>query len=279
MEHQRRRAIFIVLLLFSGVAGAALLVVLRPEPPQKEVVQTAPLVEVLPIESRSVTFTVMSQGSVLPRTETILSAEVAGAIVSISPKFIAGGFFDAGEELMRIDPTNYEVALEQAEALVRQRQIEYDGASKLRESGYRAEAELASAAAALASARAERVRAARNLERTRIALPYAGLVRSKEADLGQYVNVGSRLGVTFATDEAEVRLPLTDRDLGFLSLPTGRDLAAAVAVDGPAVELRTRLRGISATWPARIVRTEGVVDELTRVTFAIATVKDRKSVV
>ncbi len=274
MQHGRLRAIFIVLLLFSGIAGAALLVVFRPEPPQKDVVQTAPLVEVLPVESRPVTFTVSSQGSVLPRTETVLSAEVAGSIVSISPKFVAGGFFDAGEELMRIDPTNYEVAVEQAEALVRQRQIEYDGASKLRESGYRAEAELASAAAALASARAERVRAQRNLERTRIVLPYAGMVRAKEADLGQYVNVGSRLGVTFATDAAEVRLPLTDGDLGFLSMPTGRDLAATGDVDGPAVELRARLRGVATSWPAKIVRTEGVVDELTRVTFAIAAVED-----
>ena len=74
----------------------------------------------------------------------------------------AGGVFDAGEVLLRIDPTNYGVAVEQAEALVKQRQIEYDGASKLREQGYRAEAELASAAAALATANADLVRARRD---------------------------------------------------------------------------------------------------------------------
>ena len=76
-------------------------------------------------------------------------------------------------------------------------------------------AEYASAAAALASAEAELVRARRNLERTEIRLPYDGIVRSKDADIGQFVSTGTRLGVTFATDIAEVRLPLTDRDLAF----------------------------------------------------------------
>ena len=56
---------------------------------------------------------------------------------------------------MRIDPTNYTVAVDQAKAMLTQRQIEYDGALKLRTQGYRAESEYASAAAALATAKAE----------------------------------------------------------------------------------------------------------------------------
>ena len=90
---------------------------------------------------------------------------------------------------------------------------------KLRNQGYRAEAELASAAAALATARAERVRANRNLERTYIRVPYEGIVRAKESDLGEFVNTGTRLGVVFATDFAEIRLPLTDLDLAYIDLP------------------------------------------------------------
>ena len=70
-----------------------------------------------------------------------------------------------------------------------------------------------SASAALATARAELVRARRNLERTYIRLPYDGLVRQKSADLGQFVSPGTKLGVTFSTEVAEIRLPLTDQDL------------------------------------------------------------------
>jgi RND family efflux transporter MFP subunit len=269
-----KRFLLIAGILLAAVALSVVMVQMKPTPPRKERVELDPLVEVLVLESMTANFEVTSQGTVQPRTETVLSAEVSGTITSISPKFIEGGLFAAGEVLMRIDPTNYEVAVDQAEALVKQRQIEHDGASKLREQGYRAEAEYASAAAALASAEAELVRARRNLERTYIRLPYQGIVRTKETDLGQFVNPGTRLGVTFATDFAEVRLPLTDTDLAFVDLPVAGDLMSQGSADGPAVQLTATQKGRPISWPATIVRTEGVVDEKSRVTYAVARIKD-----
>lgn len=268
------RKLLIFGILAAAVAVAAFMAQLRPEPPKKEDVDLDPLVEVLVLESMTANFEVSSQGTVLPRTETVLSAEVQGTITSISPKFIAGGVFDANEVLMRIDPTNYTVALKQAEALVKQREIEHDGASKLRSQGYRAEAEYASAVAALATAEAELVRARRNLERTYIRLPYEGIVRTKETDLGQFVNPGTRLGVVFATDYAEVRLPLTDSDLAFVDLPSVSDIAASGGATGPLVTLVATQKGKKVEWEGQIVRTEGVVDQKSRVTYAVARVVD-----
>ncbi len=268
------RKLLIVGILIGAIAAAMLLVQMRPEPPKKEIVELAPLVEVLTLESMTANFEVASQGTVLPRTETILSAEVSGTITDISPKFIAGGVFERGEVLMRIDPTNYEVAVRQAEALVEQRTIEHEGAKKLRSQGYRAEAELASAAAALATAEADFVRATRNLERTDIRLPYEGMVRSKETDLGEFVNPGSRLGVVFATDNAEVRLPLTDADLAFVELPNVMDVIRSGDAEGPGVVLRAVQKGQFSEWVAQIVRSEGVVDEKSRMTYAVARVED-----
>jgi len=268
------RVLLIVGILGAAVAGAVLMVQMRPEPPKKERVMLAPLVEVMELEPMTANFTVYSQGTVLPRTETVLSAEVSGTISEISPKFIAGGVFAANEVLLRIDPTNYTVALQQAEALVKQRQIEFDGASKLRDQGYRAESEYASAAAALATARAEQVRAQRNLERTFIRVPYEGIVRSKESDIGQFVNPGTRLGIVFATDYAEVRLPLTDLDLAFVDLPNAADISASGSADGPLVTLSAVQKGKPVEWSAKIVRTEGVVDEKSRVTYAVARIAD-----
>ena len=261
-------------IILGALFIAGFLVSLKPEPPKKETVELDPLVETLILENMTANFEVRSQGTVRPRTETVLSAEVSGTITSISPKFIAGGVFDRNEVLMRIDPTNYEVAVKQAEALVKQRQIEFDGATKLRSQGYRAEAELASAAAALATAEAESVRARRNLERTYIRLPYEGIVRAKETDLGQFVNAGTRLGVVFATDFAEVRLPLTDSDLAFIHLPGAAEIADGDAVDGPAVVLSATQKGKQVEWNARLVRSEGVVDEKSRVTYAVARIDD-----
>jgi RND family efflux transporter MFP subunit len=263
-------------LLIGVILGFALLVqsqLARMKPPleKQETEKVDMLVDVLELEILDERFAIHSQGTVKPVTETILSAEVSGSIVSISPKFVAGGLFAAGEELLRIDATRYEVAVDQAEALLKQRQIEYDGASKLRSQGYRAEAEYASAGAALATAKAALVTARRDLEKTRIRLPYAGMVRAKEADLGQFVNPGSRLGVVFATDFAEVRLPLTDRDLAFVDLPL---VSNAVNTEGPRVVLEATQRGQQSRWDAQVVRTEGVVDEKTRVTYVVARISD-----
>lgn len=265
------RKLLIVGIFLAAIAIVVVMSGMRPQPPRQERVELDPLVAVMTLEEMTASFEIASQGTVRPRTETVVSAEVSGTITWISPKFVAGGVFDKGETLLRIDPTNYEVAHRQAEALVKQRQIEYDGASKLRSQGYRAEAEYASAAAALASAEAELVRATRNLERTYIRLPYEGIVRAKETDLGQFVSMGTRLGVTFATDFAEIRLPLTDTDLAFIDLP---DKIAAGEAGGPAVELSAVQKGRPTTWSATIVRTEGVVDENSRVTYVVARVGD-----
>jgi RND family efflux transporter MFP subunit len=267
------------ILLVVGIPILAIIAVfgmvsMKPEPPKKERVDLDPVVEVLRLETMTANFEVLSQGTVRPKTETILSAEVSGTITEISPKFVAGGVFQRNEVLLRIDPTNYLVELKQAEALVKQRQIEFDGATKLRAQGYRAEAELASAAAALATSEANLVRAKRNLERTYIRLPYEGIVRAKETDLGQFVNPGTRLGVVFATNFAEVRLPLTDADLAFVEMPDAAAITASGGADGPTVTLSATQKSKRVEWPATIVRTEGVVDESSRVTYAVARVSD-----
>ncbi len=267
---------FLLIPIILAIAGLATfgLSKMKPEAPKQEAESLDLLVDVLELKTSTQSFAIQSQGTVRPRTETILSAEISGSVVSISPKFIAGGVFRKNEVLMRIDPTNYTVAVDRAEALLEQRQIEFDGATKLRSQGYRAESEYASAKAALAAAQADIVGARRNLERTYIRLPYEGMVLSKESDLAQFVNPGTRLGVTFATDYAEVRLALTDQDLAFVEIPDPRDVTRSGGADGPLVKLTAVQKGQLTEWDAQIVRTEGVVDEKSRVTYAVARIVD-----
>jgi RND family efflux transporter MFP subunit len=274
MQRSTKRRFLIGGIIVSAVGIAVLMANMKPEPSKKERVEIDALVDVLVLETMTADFSIRSQGTVRPRTETVLSAEVSGTVTSISSRFIAGGVFAKGDALMRIDPTNYDVAVKKADALVMQRQIEFDGAAKLRKSGYRAESEYASAAAALASAEAELVRAKRDLERTYVRLPYDGIVRAKETDIGQFVNPGTRLGVVFATDFAEVRLPLTDVDLAFVDLPEAADIGKPGGADGPGVILSAIQKGKPQTWQATIVRSEGVVDESSRVTYAVARIVD-----
>ncbi len=274
MKRKYKRMALVAGILVFSIAAMAALSSLKPEPPKKEIENLDLLVDVIELEVTTEYFEIDTQGTVRPRTQTIVSAEVSGSIVDISPKFIAGGVFQAGEVLMRIDPSNYTVAVAKSEALVNQRQIEYDGALKLRSQGYRAESELASAAAALAAAQAELVGAQRNLERTYIQLPYEGMVMSKDADLGQFVSIGMQVGVTFATDYAEIRLPLTDQDQAFIENPGTAEITQTGGADGPLVTLSAIQKGRYTEWEAQIVRSEGVVDERSRVTYSVARVVD-----
>jgi len=247
---------------------------MRPESQKKPVKDTAMLIDVLNLISAPVTFEILSQGTVQPRTETILSAEVSGRIISISDKFVPGGIFYKDEVLMEIDPTDYQVAVAQSKALLKQRQIEFDGTKSLRKKGYRAEAEMAAAETALQQAKAALVKATKNLQRTKITLPYDGMVRSKDSDIGQFVNKGSRVGSTFSVDKAEVRLALTDQDLAFLQLPEAGDIANNKITHEPTVILSATRKGTFQQWKARIIRTEGVIDEKSRVTYAVAQIDD-----
>lgn len=267
-----KRSLVIAIILAASGAIAFALFSAKPPIDKKPMQISAPLVEVIDLSPATVTFSVDSQGTVEPLTQTALSAEVAGTIVGMSDVFVAGGSFSAGDMLLKIDPTNYVVAVETAQANVSQRTIEYDGAKKLRSDGYGSESSLLSAKAQLAAAQAELTRARRDLSRTVVRAPYSGIVRERATQLGDYVSPGTPLGVIFATDLVEVRLPLPDTELAFVTLPLVGQTQSAE--QGPLVTLQGQFRGQPAQWQARIVRTEGVVETANRMVFSVARVED-----
>jgi len=77
----------------------------------------------------------------------------------------------------------------------------------------------------------------------------------------------------YATDFAEIRLPISDDELAFLDLPLWyRDDAGDA--EGAVVELRADFAGAEHTWEGRVVRTEGEIDPKTRMVHVIARVED-----
>jgi len=116
-------------------------------------------------------------------------------------------------------------------------------------------------------------KAERDLERTEIHAPFTGRVRERTADVGQFVNRGTPMARLYATDFAEIRLPVSDDELAFLDLPLWyRDDGAKA--EGAAVELRADFAGAEHTWQGRVVRTEGEIDPKTRMIHVIARVAD-----
>ena len=285
------KKLFLILLPIGVIAlaiiGAMGMFALRQAPEQRPPEPAVLLVDAIQPESNRERFFVQAQGTVQPRTETTLVAEVSGRITSLSEAFVAGGFFRAGTELARIDPSDYQTALLAAEAdlaaaqaTLADEQARSDAARDDFRRLYGDSREpndlilrlpqLARAEAAVQAERAAVQRARRNLERTRIQLPYDGMVKQRDVDLGQFVNTGAALGVAFAVDVAEVRLPVSDRDLSFIDIPffnQGTNFSVPVT-------LRGRVAGQQAEWPAELIRTEGTVDSNTRLTYLVAEVTD-----
>ena len=277
----------IVLIGVAALAAVGLFAARTPAVQQPASPPTL-LVDVAVAKREPVTFVVRSQGVVAPRTRTTMVSEVSGTVVEVSPAFVAGGFFAKGDVLVRIDPRNYSTALKRATAAVAQAKTKVATENAL--AGYAHEdwerlrslevadrpasdltlrkPQLAEAVAGLESAEADLEKATEDLSRTVIRAPYDGMVREKRADVGQFVNTGTPLAETFATDYAEIRLPIPQTELKYLEL-------AALSGGGvlPAT-LEADIGGMAHSWPAEIVRTEGVFDPDTRVLHLVAQVHD-----
>ncbi len=273
------RKLLPVAILAVAVLLMVALAAMRPAPPVGEVAPRVPLVEIIEVEERPAGFEVRSQGTVQPRTQTALVSEVAGTVLEVSPQFAAGGFFRRGELILKVDAKDYEVAVSRAEAQLANRQALLEQENARAEQAARDWASIGRGTASalvlrkpfLAEAEAN-VRAAQadlratqiTLARTEIRAPFDGLLVEKRADVGQYVGVGTAIAVLAGTDVAEVRLPLTEADLAVIDLPAG----------GLPVALHARSAAVSGIWEGHLVRSEGVLDELTRVLHVVVEVQD-----
>ncbi|RMF72621.1 MAG: efflux RND transporter periplasmic adaptor subunit [Acidobacteria bacterium] len=274
--------------LLAGAAAAGVLIGMRAAPPRRAPEVLPPLVRTVELHAGPVRLEVHTQGTVIPRTESTLTAEVAGRIVSVSPRFADGAFFEQGEVLLEIDPADYREALAaarvrvaEAELRLAQEEAAADVARReWRELGEQGgsplalrELQVAQARAALDAARAAVERAERDLARTRVVAPYAGRVRQKLVDLGQFVARGVALARVYAIDRAEVHLPVAGRELAWFDAPLAYR-GGAVRTAGPRVRLTATLAGRTHRWDGRITRTIGEIDPQSRVITVVAEVRD-----
>ncbi len=273
-------------LIAASVFIAFMMNILKPVPDKSETPEPAIAVKTKILQRKDVRLIVESQGTVKASTRTILTSEVSGPIVKVSNNFVVGGVFKKGDVLMQIDPNDYEVALQRAEAQLvsRKASLEFEKAR-----AYQAKKEwamtgkpeseapklalrkpfLSEAEAMLLQAKAEVNQAHVKLRRTAIRAPYAGMVSEKIADIGQYVTPGMGLGEIFSTNQVEVRLPLTDKDLSMIY-----DVSSFGAMQSGEVILEGSVNGYLSRWVANIVRSEGVVNERNRSQYIVVGVKD-----
>ncbi len=269
---------FIIIVLVV-IALLFIMRMFRDEPQTQPRQESGFLVETVQLQPQSLTIQVDSQGTLIPKHSISLVAEVSGRVVSVSDDFVVGGRFEQGDVLLQIEPDDYRVAVARAEANLasarasfeleqaKAEQAEKDWQSfgkKSKPSDLLLNIpQLKGAQAAVDAAKADLQKAQRDLSKTTIRAPFDGVVLAKQVDIGQFVNISGQLGRLAGSQMAEIRLPLTDRQLKQLKLTQANRLPLPVSlslVDGPTVG------------QAQLVRLEPEKDPQTLMTFGVVEV-------
>ncbi len=281
-----KRVVLPLLILIGGFGLAAVIVMTGPTLEQKAPPDNAPLVRIWQAQQQTVQLTIQAHGTVLPRTESDLVPEVSGRVIRMSQNLVSGGFFKEGEVLLEIDPLDYRLAVDQASAALASAQSELANAERaharqidLARRNLTSETQkddalnrFLAAQARLKETTALLKRSRRDLARTRLTAPYEGRVRTESVDVGQFVTRGAPVAKLYATDLAEVRLPVPDDELAYLQIPL--DGANVATENQPRVRLFATFAGEAHAWEGRIVRTEGEIDPRTRMINVIAQVQE-----
>jgi len=275
----KKQIIMPIVILIGGVLTMVGLSSLKKPPAEKEAVDNTPIVAIESVELTPITLDVKSYGVVKPKYETQLVAQVTGAIVELSDTFLRGGFVEKGQLLARIDPSDYQAALIDAQATLASAKASLQtemAQGKVAETEWKRitdasptelslrKPQLAQELARVKAAQASILRAERNLQRTEIVAPYNAMIDSRQIGLGSFVTTGSQIGKLLSTAVAEVRLPVADNQLEFL-VDQGQNAK---------VQLQGNFAGQTTYWQAHIARDEGVIDNKSRMSYLVAQIDD-----
>ncbi|MEM1182693.1 MAG: efflux RND transporter periplasmic adaptor subunit [Acidobacteriota bacterium] len=243
----------------------------------------SPAVTVQKVGPSAVRPEIWARGEVRPRYRTVLSAELSGALVSISEQAHSGRRVAAGAVLMTLDDSRYLEAVARAKADLQAAELaareEALLAGQARADWERLEAggtpstfllrepQVRSAQLRVEAARATLREAETNLSRTVIKAPFNAAVVRRMASLGSYVEPGSELIELDSSDRFELRLPLAPRDWSLLP------------PDSELVRRRWRVRLSTggpdpASWTGVVDRVERHVEVSTRQRSLVVRVDD-----
>ncbi|KIE21611.1 acriflavin resistance protein [Vibrio sinaloensis] len=102
--------------LAVGVIALVTAIKMKPQLPVKPAGDRARIVETIPLELRASAPLAIGFGKVEPKLEWKAIAEVSGRVVYRNPMLQKGQVLQAGTEVIRIDPLDYELKLVQAQA-------------------------------------------------------------------------------------------------------------------------------------------------------------------
>jgi RND family efflux transporter MFP subunit len=276
----------VLMLLAGGVAAVALMQSgpgAKREPPPRQ----ARLVEIQPLVIGSARTRIDAMGTVIPAESVILQPQVSGEIVSVSDDLEPGGLFRSGDELLRIDPRDYELEVLQRESEVAQAQStlrleqgqqaiakrEYEILNESMQDDDRElvlrKPQLDSVRAQLALAKAKLEQAKLDLQRSRVRAPFNVIVASKAVDVGARVTTASTLATLVGTDTCWLEVSVPVNQLQWISIPRGN------AMKGSKVRISNPVAwGADGFREGRVIRLAGDLEKEGRMARLLVEVDD-----
>ena len=196
--------------------------------------------------AEEVTRTIVVNGKTAPARVVELSAETDGRVVGIGAK--RGANIDRNTVIVHLDERDRSARLAQAEATVRQREVEYEARAKLKAKSYVSEAQLQEGVALLEAAKAELTRARLDLDYMQVRAPFDGALQARAVEIGDFLKVGDPIATFVDNRTIIVSANVSEFDARFVhvgmtakaTLATGEDVHGSIRYVAPVADEATR---------------------------------------
>lgn len=156
-----------------------------------------------------------------------IKAETVGRVINLKARH--GDRVRAGDEILHIDMQDRQQRLKSARLVLKQRELEYEGAKSLSTKGFQNQVQLAQAAALLQESRASLSHLQLDIDNTKVLAPFDGIFSEKYVDVGEYLAPADPVAQIVDLDPIVIRADVTQEDIA--ELKTGQSASVAF-VDG-----------------------------------------------
>lgn len=209
-------------------------------------------VEVREQSARSVQRRLEAQGEARANRRVTLRGETTGRVVEINVE--KGAQVTAGEPLVQLAMNDRRARLQQAKALVAQRQADFEAAERLGSQGFQSESRRREAYAALEAARADLEAIREDIANTTLRAPFDGVVEDRMVELGDYIKAGESVAIVVDKDPLRVRVDIAQQEIRKLALGAEAriELATGDSLSGTVSYISPRASDGSRTFPVEI---------------------------
>lgn len=216
--------------------------------------ESAPLprVRVRDMTARETVTPLLVHGHTQASRQVLVRAETSGRVVEVP--VAKGATVEAGTVLARLDMGNRAERLEEAQALVAQRELEFNAASSLAQRDFGSRTRLAEARSELERARAALAAVRREIEDTTVRAPFAGVLDRRAVEVGDVLSVGGEVGTLIDLDPVTVMAEVAERVVGRLSVGTPAEvmLIDGRRVSGQVAWVAASAKASTRTYPIEI---------------------------